>query len=79
MVQPIHVKYNWDKSDDYRIRSMSFDITNDIIDFGAVPELCEYSVQARTLRNGVMDGQGREWREPYYDHWSDRNMKIEFN
>lgn len=79
VVQPIHVKYNWDKSDDYRIRSMSFDITNDIIDFGAVPELCEYSVQARTLRNGVMDGQGREWREPYYDHWSDRNMKIEFN
>ncbi len=79
VVQPIQVKYNWDKSDDYRIRSMSFDITNDIIDFGAVPELCEYSVQARTLRNGVMDGQGREWREPYYDHWSDRNMKIEFN
>lgn len=79
VVQPIHLKYNWNKGDDYRIRSISFDITNDIIDFGAVPELCEYSVQARTLRNGVMDSQGREWREHYYDHWSDRNMSIEVN
>lgn len=55
VVQPIHVRYNWDKDDNYRIREMSFDITNDIIDFGAVPELCGYSTQARTLRNEFMD------------------------
>lgn len=78
VVQPIHLKYNWDKKDDYRIRSISFDITNDIIDFGAVPELCEYDVQVRTLRREIMDG-GEVWREPYYDHWSDRNMKLEVN
>lgn len=79
VVQPIHVKYNWNGKDDYRVREVSFDITNDIIDFGAVPELCEYDYQARTLRNGVLDAQNKEWREPYYDHWSDRNMKLEVN
>lgn len=79
VVQPIHVRYDWKKDDDYRIRSISFDITNDIIDFGAVPELCEYSVQARTLRNDIMDEDDRIWREPHYDHWSDRNMSIEVN
>jgi hypothetical protein len=77
VVQPIQVKYNWDKDDDYRIREMSFDITNDIIDFGAVPELCGYSTQARTLRNEFLDSANRAWREPYYDHWSDRTMKLE--
>ena len=79
VVQPIHVKYNWNESDDYRIREMSFDITNDIIDFGAVPELCGYSTQVRTLRNEYMDDNWRLWREPHYDHWSDRNMKLEVN
>ena len=79
VVQPIQVKYNWDKDDDYRIREMSFDITNDIIDFGAVPELCGYSTQARTLRNEFLDSANRAWREPYYDHWSDRTMKLEID
>lgn len=79
VVQPIHVRYDWKKDDDYRIRSMSFDISNDIIDFGAVPELCEYSVQARTLRNEFMGENDRIWREPHYDRWSDRNMSIEVN
>ena len=79
VVQPIHVYYNWDKEDDFRIREMSFDITNDIIDFGAVPELCEYDFQSRTLRNRFMDEEGNLWRDPYFDHWSDKNMKIEFD
>lgn len=79
VVQPIQVKYNWDKNDDNRIRELSFDIANDIIDFGAVPELCEYPIQARTLRNDFMSANGNMWREPYYDHWSDRNMKLEVN
>ena len=81
VVQPIHVRYNWDEKDDFRIRTISFDITNDIIDFGAVPELCEYDFQVMTLRNGIRGAgtNGREWREPYYDHWSDRNMSIEVN
>jgi len=79
LVQPIHIRYNWDENDDYRVREMSFDITNDIIDFGAVPEVCDYSTQVRTLRNDFMDENGNLWREPHYDHWSDRTMKIEFN
>ena len=79
VVQPIQVKYNWDKNDDHRIRELSFDITNDIIDFGVVPELCEYPIQARTLRNEFLDTTDHAWREPHYDHWSDRNMKLEVN
>ena len=45
VVQPLHIHYNWDRDDDYRIRTISFDIVNDIIDFDCVPELCEYHVQ----------------------------------
>lgn len=71
VVQPVKIIHNWNPADDNRILEMSFDIVNDIIDFGAVPELCDYPVQARTLRNG----EG----EPYYDHWSDRYMKLDVN
>jgi hypothetical protein len=79
VVQPIHVNYNWKKDDDFRIRELSFDITNDIIDFGAVPELCTYDVQVRTLRNEFLDSNNKAWREPYYDHWSDNNMSLHFD
>lgn len=79
VVQPIHVNYNWKKDDDFRIRELSFDITNDIIDFGAVPELCTYDVQVRTLRNEFLDSNNKSWREPYYDHWSDNNMSLHFD
>lgn len=73
VVQPIHIKYNWNRDDDYRIKQISFDIMSDIIDFRHTPELCEYWIQARTLRNG------EDHNSPYYDHWSDRHMKLEFN
>ena len=71
VVQPMRIMHNWSKTDDNRIIEMSFDISNDIIDFGMVPELCGYPVQERTVR----DGNGK----PYYDHWSDRYMKLETN
>ena len=64
------VKYNWNSEDDFRINSISFQILNDVIDFDYAPRLMGYSQQARTLRN--KDG------EPYYDHWSDRYMSLEF-
>lgn len=51
VVQPIHVKCDWNAEDDFGTREISFDISNDIIDFGAVPELCGYDFQVRTLRN----------------------------
>ena len=79
VVQPIHVKCDWDAEDDFGIREISFDISNDIIDFGAVPELCGYDFQVRTLRNQIMGNQDKIWCEPHYDHWSDRNMHLEVN
>ena len=39
VVQPVKIRYNWNGTDDYRIRSISFDVVNDIIDFDNVPEL----------------------------------------
>jgi hypothetical protein len=79
VVQPVKIRYNWDRSNDYRIRQISFDIVNDVIDFNNVPELCEYWMQNRTLRNGdgLEDGTFRNY--PYYDHWSDRYMKLEID
>lgn len=71
VVQPLDILHSWKKDDDNRILELSFDIASDIIDFGFVPELYPYDVQARTIR----DKNGK----PYYDHWSDRYMKIEFN
>ena len=71
IVQPLHIRYNWNKDDDYRINSIKFDILNDIIDFDGVPELCGVYDQSRTLRNWEDGGS------PYYDHWSDRYMKLE--
>lgn len=41
-MQPVNIRYNWNKDDDYRLNSIQFDIMNDIIDFNNVPELCEY-------------------------------------
>ena len=70
VIQPVKVKYNWNPEDDFRMNSISFQILNDIIDFENTPRLMGYSHQARTLRN--KDG------EPYYDHWSDRYMSLEF-
>lgn len=78
-VQPIHVNYNWRADDDFRIRELSFDISNDIIDFGAVPVLCDYHAQERTPRKEFLDSNGKAWREPHYDHWSDNNMKLHFD
>lgn len=56
---------------------------NDVIDFSNTPELCEYWIQTRTLRNGDgrVDSNGNhvDKNYPYYDHWSDRYMKLEFN
>ena len=71
VIQPVKIIHNWNPNDDNRILELSFDITNDIIDFGAVPELCGYPVQARAIR----DGNGK----PSYDHWSDRYMKLEID
>ena len=83
VVQPVDIRYNWNKDDDYRVKQISFDIMNDVIDFANTPELCEYWMQARTLRNGDgrLDKNGNlvEKGYPYYDHWSDRYMKLEFN
>lgn len=62
------IRYNWDKDDDYRISQISFDISNDIIDFDNVPQLLGYSTHSRTLRNHDEDGR------PYYDRWSDKYM-----
>jgi len=83
VVQPLHIRYNWNAENDFRIKQVSFDIVNDIIDFNHVPELCEYWMQARTLRNWdgreATDGTITDVGYPYYDHWSDRYMKLEFN
>ena len=75
VVQPVHIGYNWIPDDDNRINSISFDIMNDIIDFNNVPMLCDYFMQERTLRNRSRLGENK----PYYDHWSDRYMKLEVN
>lgn len=71
VVQPVKIIHDWNPADDNRILEMSFDISNDIIDFGAVPELCSYPEQGRTVCNG----EGK----PYYDHWSDRYMTLQPN
>lgn len=71
IVQPVTVRYNWNGEDDYRVNSISFDLVNDIIDFEHTPELCEYWAQSRTLRDGEAHGK------PYYDHWSDKYMRLE--
>jgi len=33
VVQPVKLRYNWDREDDFRIKSISFDLVNDVIDF----------------------------------------------
>lgn len=71
VVQPVNIRYNWSEDDDYRIREISFDIVNDMIDFENTPELLGYETHERTLRNGLVA------MKPYYDRWSDRYMKIE--
>lgn len=73
VVQPLKICQDWRKDDESRTLSVSFDIVSDIMDFGAVPELCGYDVQNRTLRNRGDNNL------PYYDHWSDRYMKLEIN
>lgn len=74
VVQPLKIYCNWDKDDDYRINSISFDITNDVIDFKNTPELCDYHIQDKTLMNYNRD-IGTE--QAYYDHWGDNCMKME--
>ena len=71
IVQPVEVNHDWMPDEDYRLNSISFDIVNDVIDFGATPELCGYRVQQRPLS----DGQGGT----RYDRWSDEHMKLEWN
>ena len=73
VVQPVKVRYNWNGDDDYRVNSISFDVVNDIIDFENTPCLCGYLAQSRTLR----DGESKN--KPYYDHWSDKYMKLKFD
>lgn len=77
-MQPLKIRYDWKFNDNFRLREMSFDVLNDIIDFGCVPELCDYHVQNRTLlgRNPRTYG---EQRQQYYDHWSDDFMRMEYN
>ena len=91
VVQPVSIRYNWNEKDDYRLLDLSFDIVNDVIDFNGVPRLLGYSTQDRTLRNGEpeeTDIYNREWKhlgkkdisnKPYYDHWSDRYMKLDID
>ena len=73
IVQPVKVKYNWDENDDYRIKEISFDIVNDVIDFENTPQLMGYETHDRTLRNGD------DRMKPYYDRWSDKYMTLETN
>lgn len=54
VVQPIHINCHWDKDDDSRVRTLSFDIMHDTIDFANVPVLGQYWMQARTLNCEVM-------------------------
>ena len=79
VVQPIHINCHWDKDDDNRVRTLSFDIMHDTIDFANVPMLGQYWMQARTLNCEVMQTQNvgdRVFKKPYYDHWSDSNMQL---
>lgn len=62
---------DWRFDSDNYVKSVSFDIANDIIDFNNVPELLGYDRQSRTLKD--------ENGNPYYDHWSDRYMKMDVN
>lgn len=39
IVQPVTVRYNWNKDDDNRLNQISFDIVNDVIDFNNTVEL----------------------------------------
>ena len=74
VVQPIHINCHWDKDDDNRVRTLSFDIMHDTIDFANVPMLGQYWMQARTLNCEVMQAEDvgdRVFKKPYYDHWSD--------
>ena len=70
VVQPVKIWYNWNRGDDYRINSISFDLVNDVIDFEHTPRLCDYWEQSRTLRDGEQNGI------PYYDRWSDNCMSL---
>ena len=71
VVQPLKIIHSWNPNDDNRIVELSFDVASDVIDLGLVPELCPYDIQRRTIRNP----EGK----PYYDHWSDKYMKLEFD
>lgn len=73
VVQPVKIKYNWNKDDDHRIERIAFDIENDVIDFDYIPYLLGRSVHERTLRNYTKVGK------PYYDRWSDRYMSLDTN
>lgn len=53
------------------MRSVAFDIVNDVIDFKNTPVLCEYERQCRTLMRRGNDPQN------HYDHWSDKYMSLE--
>ena len=78
VTQPLKIRYDWKYNDNSRLKTLSFDVTNDVIDFGSTPELCGYHVQNKTLRRRKTTGMGREY-EPYYDHWSDEFIKMEYN
>ena len=83
VVQPVKIVHDWKKDTNYRINRISFDIVNDVIDFQNTPHLCEYWIQSRPLRNGeesTMEGIDHPVAgKPYYDHWSDRYMNLEFD
>lgn len=79
VVQPVHVRYNWRKDDDYRINSITFDIVNDVIDFNNTPELLKYHRHARTLRDRNETENNHPPYHPYYDRWSDKYMALEFD
>lgn len=72
IVQPVTIRYNWNKDDDNRLNQISFDIVNDVIDFNNVVELYGRTRQNKTLRDYDFARCGL----PYYDHWSDRYMTL---
>ena len=67
VVQPIKVRCDSDSL----VKEISFDIVNDVIDFGAVPKLYGYWNQSM----GLLDENGKH----HYDRWSDDHMSLKWD
>lgn len=44
VVQPMKIRYDWNYDDSSKMKSISFDVMNDVIDFYSTPILCDYHV-----------------------------------